>query len=40
MAPKAERPIAYWVICTFLILSMLLLLTGPTTAVFNYDFAA
>ena len=39
MAQKGKRPIAFWVICVFFIYSMLFLLAGQTTALFNYDFA-
>ena len=36
---RAKRPISFWVIIVFLILSMVLLLMGQTMAVFNYEFA-
>ena len=36
---SARRPISFWVIILFLIVSMILLLMGQTMAVFNYDFA-
>ena len=34
-----KRPISFWVIIVFLVVSMILLLMGQTMAVFNYDFA-
>jgi hypothetical protein len=34
-----RRPVAYWVIVVFLALSILEMLMGQTTAVFNYDLA-
>ncbi len=34
-----NRPVAYWVIMIFLIVSLILLLTGQTMAIINYDFA-
>ncbi|MHC4218781.1 MAG: hypothetical protein ACYSU7_10045 [Planctomycetota bacterium] len=37
---NVKRPIAYWVIVVFLALSIIVMLTGQTTAVFNYDLAA
>jgi hypothetical protein len=36
---SAKRPIAFWVIIVFLIVSMVLLLMGQTMAIFNYEFA-
>ena len=36
---NAKRPISFWVIIVFLIVSMVLLLMGQTTAIFNYEFA-
>jgi hypothetical protein len=38
MANK-KRPISFWVIILFLIVSMVLLMMGQTMAVFNYEFA-
>ena len=35
----ARRPISFWVIIVFLIVSMVLLLMGQTMAIFNYEFA-
>ena len=35
---RNERPIAFWCICVFLALSLVLLLLGQTSAVFAYDF--
>jgi hypothetical protein len=37
--PNEKRPIFYWVIIVFLIVSTILLLMGQTMAVFNYEFA-
>ncbi len=36
---KKARPLAFWIICVFMILSVGMLLMGQTTAVFAYDFA-
>ena len=36
---SAKRPISFWVIAVFLIVSMILLLMGQTMAIFNYEFA-
>ena len=36
---SAKRPISFWVIIVFLIVSMILLLMGQTMAIFNYEFA-
>ena len=36
---SARRPISFWVIILFLIVSIILLLMGQTMAVFNYEFA-
>jgi len=36
---SAKRPISFWVIIVFLIVSIGLLLMGQTTAIFNYEFA-
>jgi hypothetical protein len=36
---NAKRPISFWVIIIFLIVSMVLLLMGQTMAIFNYEFA-
>ena len=36
---NAKRPISFWVIIVFLIVSMILLLMGQTMAIFNYEFA-
>jgi hypothetical protein len=35
----SERPIAFWGICVFLTISLVMLLLGQTTAIFTYDFA-
>ena len=35
----AKRPIAFWIIIVFLIVSTVLLLMGQTMAIFNYEFA-
>jgi hypothetical protein len=35
----AKRPVAFWVIAVFLIVSMVLLVMGQTMAIFNYEFA-
>jgi hypothetical protein len=37
--PDEKRPLAFWVICVFLALSVVLLVAGQTTAIFAYDFA-
>lgn len=37
--PRAKRPTAFWIMCTFLTLSVVLLLLGQTTSLFAYDFA-
>lgn len=34
-----KRPAAFWIIVVFLVLSMVMLVMGQTTAVFDYDFA-
>jgi len=34
-----KRPISFWVIIVFLVVSMILLLMGQTMAIFNYEFA-
>ena len=36
---RAKRPISFWVIIVFFIVSMILLLMGQTMALFNYEFA-
>jgi hypothetical protein len=36
---SAKRPISFWVITVFLIVSLILLLVGQTMAIFNYEFA-
>ena len=36
---STKRPISFWVIIVFLIISMVLLLMGQTMAIFNYEFA-
>jgi len=36
---KEKRPLAFWGLCVFLILSVGMLLVGQTSAVFAYDFA-
>jgi hypothetical protein len=36
---STRRPISFWVIIVFLIVSMVLLLMGQTMAIFNYEFA-
>lgn len=36
---RANRPIAFWIIIVFFVLSLVMLLMGQTMAVFNYDFA-
>ena len=33
------RPLAFWGMCAFLVLSLVVLLLGQTTAIFAYDFA-
>lgn len=35
---STKRPIAFWVIIVFLIVSIVLLLMGQTMAIFNYEF--
>ena len=37
--PNEKRPVAYWIICSFLALSVILFLLGQTTSLFAYDFA-
>jgi hypothetical protein len=37
--PKDKRPVAFWIICVFLALSVIVLLLGQTTSLFAYDFA-
>ena len=37
--PCARRPIAFWIIAIFLLLSILIMLIGQTMAVFHYDLA-
>ncbi len=37
--PIARRPIAFWIIVVFISVSIVLMLTGQTMAVFNYDLA-
>ena len=37
--PSAKHPIAFWIIVYFLAVSIILMLTGQTMAVFNYDLA-
>lgn len=37
--PTRKRPTVFWVMIVFLVVSLLLLLAGQTTAVFNYDLA-
>ncbi len=37
--PNRKRPVAFWVICVFLALSVIVLLLGQTTSIFAYDFA-
>ena len=39
MMANARRPIAFWIIVSFLAISILLMLIGQTMAVFNYDLA-
>lgn len=39
MAEHQNRPAAYWIIVFFLGASILLMLAGQTTGVFNYDLA-
>jgi len=34
-----KRPLAFWGICVFLVLSLIVLLIGQTTAIFAYEFA-
>lgn len=34
-----NRPVSFWVLMVFLVVSLLLLLIGQTMAVFNYEFA-
>ena len=34
-----KRPLAFWVVINFKLLSVMLLLLGQTLAVFNYEFA-
>jgi len=34
-----KRPVAFWGICSFLIISLAMLLIGQTSAIFAYDFA-
>jgi hypothetical protein len=34
-----KRPISFWFVIVFLIVSMVLLLMGQTMAIFNYEFA-
>lgn len=34
-----RRPISFWIITVFVIVSMILLLMGQTMAIFNYEFA-
>lgn len=36
---RTKRPIAFWIIIVFFVLSLVMLLMGQTMAVFNYDFA-
>jgi len=36
---EEERPVAFWIICVFLALSVVVLLLGQTTSFFAYDFA-
>ena len=36
---SAKRPVSFWVIALFLVISMLLLVMGQTMAIFNYEFA-
>lgn len=36
---KEKRPPAFWAVVVFLVVSLLLLLAGQTTAVFDYGFA-
>ena len=35
----ANRPISFWIVIVFLLLSLLLLLVGQSMAIFNYEFA-
>jgi hypothetical protein len=37
--PREKRPAAFWIICLFLTLSVIVLLLGQTTALVAYDFA-
>jgi len=37
--PSVRRPIAFWIIVLFLLLSILIMLIGQTMAVFHYDLA-
>jgi len=34
-----KRPLAFWIICAFLVLSVIVLVAGQTTSLFAYDFA-
>ncbi len=36
---STKRPISFWVITVFVIVSMILLLMGQTMAIFDYEFA-
>jgi len=38
-AAGSRRPAAFWGICIFLVLSLIVLLIGQTSAIFAYDFA-
>lgn len=40
MTGNRARPVAFWVVTVFLSASILLMLVGQTTGVFNYDLAA
>jgi len=37
--PTEKRPIAFWIICGFFALSVIVLVLGQTTSLFAYDFA-
>ena len=37
--PQPKRPVAFWIVCLFLTLSVIVLSLGQTTAIFAYDFA-
>lgn len=37
--PIEKRPLTLWIICVFLVLSVIVLVLGQTTSLFAYDFA-